>query len=194
MIAVKKNVVNDIFKSANGFVLGDVAQSLFLISDTAYIVLNNSQHVILADAAHNFKYIDTIGLPGASPRYFLPASGSKAYITELYANKIWIVDYQDKKADRSYLCIGLDGADGIMGRESICAGENKSIRHTCSQTADDRPATDHIDNSLDSALTPAVWHSLIRINSLCLHLSRLHLLRRQVFTVSTLLPFLLSIR
>ncbi len=91
-----KTVSNRVFSTENGFAMGDVAQSLFLLNDTAYIVMNNSQNIVIADAKNNFKYIDTILLPGSSPRYFLPVGGSKAYITELYANKIWVVDFRKR--------------------------------------------------------------------------------------------------
>ena len=93
-----KTITNNIFSLENGgAVLGDVAQCLYMINDTAYIVMNNSQEVVIADAKNNFKYIDTIFLPGSSPRFFLPVGGSKAYVTELYANKIWVVDFRKHK-------------------------------------------------------------------------------------------------
>jgi DNA-binding beta-propeller fold protein YncE len=90
----KKVVSNNIFHLENGFSLGDVAQSLYLIGDTAYIVMNNSKKVVVADAKQNFKYLYSISLPQASPRFFLPVGGSKAYVTELYNNTIWVVDYR----------------------------------------------------------------------------------------------------
>jgi hypothetical protein len=89
-----KTVSNNVFKLENGFSLGDVAQSLYLIGDTAYIVMNNSARVVVADAKHNFKYLYSINIAGSSPRYFLPVSNSKAYVTELYSNTIWVVNYR----------------------------------------------------------------------------------------------------
>ena len=151
---LKKNVVNDIFKSTNGFVLGDVAQSLFLIADTAYIVLNNSQHIIIADAAHNFKYIDTIGLSGASPRFFLPVGGNKAYVTELYAKKIWIVDY------RTRVVTGHISVSGWTEQMISSGGKVYVLEKTSPSGAPVHkllmidPATDHIDNSIDLATDP----------------------------------------
>lgn len=92
-----KAITNNIFSlENNGAHLGDIAQYLYLLNDTAYIVMNNSQRVVIADAKNNFKYIDTIYLAGSSPRFFLPVGGSKAYITELYANKIWVVDFRKR--------------------------------------------------------------------------------------------------
>jgi hypothetical protein len=88
-----KVVTNNVFKSENNFSLGDVAQSLCMIGDTVFIVMNNSQNIVVADASQNFKYLRSIAMTGASPRFFLPISGSKAYVTDLYANKIWIINY-----------------------------------------------------------------------------------------------------
>lgn len=90
---IKKIVSNNVFKQENGFSLGDVAQSLYLIGDTAFIVMNNSARIVVADSKNNFKYLYSINIPGSSPRFFLPAGGSKAYVTELYSNTIWVIDY-----------------------------------------------------------------------------------------------------
>jgi hypothetical protein len=89
-----KTVFNNVFSQENGFAMGDVAQSLYLIGDTAFIVMNNSQKVVIAKASQNFKYISSISLPNSSPRYFLPVDSRRAYVTELYSNKIWVVDYR----------------------------------------------------------------------------------------------------
>lgn len=89
-----KAVVNDVFQTQNGFALGDVAQSVHMVGDTAYIVLNYSKDIVIANAADNFRYLGHIAMPNTSPRYFLPVSSSKAYVTELYAHKIWILDYR----------------------------------------------------------------------------------------------------
>ena len=101
-----KTISNNVFSQENGFALGDVAQSLYLIGDTAFIVMNNSQKVVVAKVSQNFKYIASISLPNASPRYFLPVDGHRAYVTELYANKIWVVDY---KADTLIKSIPVTG-------------------------------------------------------------------------------------
>ena len=89
-----KTISNNVFSQENGYSLGDVAQSMYMIGDTAFIVMNNSAKVVVADAAHNFKYLYSINIPLSSPRFFLPVGGSKAYVSELYANKIWVVDYR----------------------------------------------------------------------------------------------------
>ena len=91
---IKKTISNNLFTQENGFSMGNVAQSLYMIGDTAFIVMNNSARVVVADAKHNFKYLYNINIPNSSPRFFIPVGGSRAYVSELYANKIWIVDYR----------------------------------------------------------------------------------------------------
>lgn len=88
-----KEVVNEAFKSANGVLLGDVAQSAFLRDSLVYVVLNNSAKVevlALQDLSRKF----TINISGSSPRYFLPVNDSVALVTELYANKIWKINFK----------------------------------------------------------------------------------------------------
>lgn len=70
---------NNIFEMVNGFRLGDVCQSMTMHNDRAYIVVNNSSKIEVADAT-TLESVGTIeGLP--SPRYFLPISNDKAYVT-----------------------------------------------------------------------------------------------------------------
>jgi len=75
-----KDVEKDIFKSSNGRPLGDVAQSVMIAHGKGYIVVNNSNKIEVV-SANDFKSISTIaGL--SSPRYMVPLSNSKAYLTE----------------------------------------------------------------------------------------------------------------
>lgn len=84
-------VSKDVFKEVNGFSLGDVAQSATLIDSLLYVVVNNSAKVVVVSAL-TFKQQSVISIAGSSPRYLLHVNDSIAYVTELYANKIWIVN------------------------------------------------------------------------------------------------------
>ncbi len=79
-----------LFQTKNGRPLGDVAQSMYVQGDTGWIVVNNSgkiEVVLLPD----FESIGTVsGL--VSPRYFLPIGKGRALVTDLYADKVSIVD------------------------------------------------------------------------------------------------------
>lgn len=85
-----RQVENEIFKRANGFKLGDVAQSMTIRGDIGWIVVNNS-HVIFAIDIHTFREVGRItGL--TSPRYIHFLSNEKAYVTQIWDNRIFIVD------------------------------------------------------------------------------------------------------
>ncbi len=85
-------VSNNLFKSSNGYSLGDVGQSMFIQDSTGYIVVNNSAKVEVVRLP-SFQRIRTISIAGSSPRSFYPVNDSIAYVTELYAKKIWVINY-----------------------------------------------------------------------------------------------------
>lgn len=87
----KSTVKKDVFKEVNGFSLGDVAQSATLIDSLLYVVVNNSAKVVVVSSS-TFKQKSVISITGSSPRFLLSVNDSIAYVTELYANKIWIVN------------------------------------------------------------------------------------------------------
>ncbi|MFM2224993.1 MAG: hypothetical protein RJA07_1195 [Bacteroidota bacterium] len=85
-----KAVTPDLFLPANNRPLGDVCQSMNRFNNNYYIVVNNSAKIEVVNA-NTFIAIATI-TGFTSPRYMLPISNNKAYVTDLYANKIAIID------------------------------------------------------------------------------------------------------
>jgi len=84
------SVQDDIYKTANNTSLGDVCQSMYFYNEKAYIVVNNSGKVVVVNAN---TFIQTNTIYGfTSPRYLLPINNNIAYVSDLYANKISIVD------------------------------------------------------------------------------------------------------
>ncbi len=82
--------LNEVFYRANGMKLGDVAQSMTIHGDRGWIVVNNS-HVIFAIDINTFKEVGRIE-DLTSPRYIYFVDDHKAYVTQLWDNRIFIVD------------------------------------------------------------------------------------------------------
>jgi len=84
-------ITNNVYQQANNNIaLGDVAQSAFQFKDYIYVVANNSNKIEVINK-NNFQSTGTIS-GFNSPRYFLPVSDNKAYVSDLYSNSIQIVD------------------------------------------------------------------------------------------------------
>lgn len=100
----KDSVVEDIFYAANNIPLGDVCQSLYFFNEKIYIVVNNSGKIVVVNK-NDFKIISTIN-GFISPRYFLPVSNGKAYVTDLFSNEISIVDLSNNAISGKISCNG----------------------------------------------------------------------------------------
>ncbi|MDO5035725.1 MAG: glutaminyl-peptide cyclotransferase [Porphyromonas sp.] len=85
-----KEVEQEVFLRANGMKLGDVAHSMTIHDGKGWVVVNNS-HVVFAIDLQTFKEVGRIeGLP--SPRYIHFVSDEKAYVTQLWDNRIFVVN------------------------------------------------------------------------------------------------------
>jgi YVTN family beta-propeller protein len=69
-----------IFNKANNRDLGDVVQSLYFYEEKAYIIVNNSNKIEVADGASFIEKAQITGLK--LPRYFMPISRTKGYVSE----------------------------------------------------------------------------------------------------------------
>ena len=85
-----EEVENELFYRANAMRLGDVAQSMTIRNGVGWLVVNNS-HVVFAIDTDTFRELGRI-TNLASPRYIHFVSDEKAYVTQIWDNRIFIVN------------------------------------------------------------------------------------------------------
>ena len=84
-----KEAIADVYKAANGASIGDVLQSITRIENRLFLCVNNSDKILVI-GAEDFKLQATISIP--KPRYLLQVSESKAYVSTLFSNKIFVLN------------------------------------------------------------------------------------------------------
>ena len=102
----QKKVFNNVYKTANNKPLGDVLQSVYVDGDFAYLVVNNSGKIIKISLS-DFKEVKSYdGL--TSPRY-MEKYGDFAFVSDLYANGISVLDLKKQGANAIVKIIQVTG-------------------------------------------------------------------------------------
>lgn len=99
---VSETVIQDYYSQQNNSTVGNVCQSITKHNNNYYIVINNSNKVIVVNANDFVKKATITGLN--SPRYLLPITYSKAYVSDLYQNSLQIVDLNTNTISGSIAC------------------------------------------------------------------------------------------
>lgn len=101
--ADSNKIYNDIYWLKNNEKLGDVLQSVNIINNKYYWVLNNSGKIVITDTSFiKIGEIKTLN----SPRYILPITETKAYVTDYTANKIAVVNLKSNIVENYIPCKG----------------------------------------------------------------------------------------
>lgn len=74
-------VEQKVYKNVNGSDLGNIVQSIGLTSDDAYIIVSNSQKIMVANR-YTFEKKDSIVTGFENPRYFASNGSTKGYVTD----------------------------------------------------------------------------------------------------------------
>lgn len=129
------NIVSDIYKSQNNnSLLGDVCQSMTKINNKYYVVVNNSGKIVVVNSG-DFKLITTItGLQ--SPRFILPVTFNKAYVSDLYANAISIVDLNTNTKTGSIPCSGWTEQMVVIYNKAFITNNNSNYTYVINTITD----------------------------------------------------------
>ena len=79
----------DVFVNANHLNLGDVFQSITRIGEQYFLCINNSDKILVLQR-DDFQLVGAIPVP--KPRYILPVSETKAYVSTLFSDQVYIIN------------------------------------------------------------------------------------------------------
>ena len=89
----------DIYSSVNKQALGDVLQSVYYYQNLYYLVVNHSSKIEAIDAIDFKKSFTLNGF--VSPRYMLAKNKQKAYVSDMQANGVYVVNLEAKKIEKT---------------------------------------------------------------------------------------------
>ena len=119
-----KTVSDGAFLKANGVGLGDVVQSITEINDELYIVVNNSQKIVIVNP-ETFQQTGQISLgAGASPREIIPIGNNRAYVTDLFGNHVLSVDLSNKTISSDTIKVGRNPDRMLKVGEHVFVANN----------------------------------------------------------------------
>ncbi|MBL7704244.1 MAG: hypothetical protein JNM21_01740 [Taibaiella sp.] len=84
-----RKTYNDVYFAQNDRVLGDVFQSITGDDNNLYLVINNSNKIIIVDKK-TFKYKSEISV--SQPRYLCLIGNNKALVSSMYRSKLQVID------------------------------------------------------------------------------------------------------
>jgi hypothetical protein len=151
-------VQEDLFKPANNKSLGDVAQSMCIYNDKAYIVVNNSGKIEVTDSKTFISQGTITGL--ASPRYFVPVSTTKGYVSDLFSNSISIIDLAANTKSGSISCTGwTEEMIASGGKVFVCNKQRDKVYviNTTSDIISDSILLGYGSNSIKEDKNGKLW-------------------------------------
>ncbi len=103
-----QTVQNEIFKSVNKRPLGDTPNSMTIHDSLGFIVVNNS-NTIEVISLKTWKSKKTIVLEGGpSPRHLAVVSDDKAYVSNLFANNVAVIDLKSLSLSGKTIAVGAN--------------------------------------------------------------------------------------
>src|SRR5690606_10354571 len=82
-------IVNEVFSETNKQALGDVFQSITALGDRLFLAINNSDKIVVINK-NDYRILADIQV--RKPRFMLPVSTHKMYVSSIFYPEINIVD------------------------------------------------------------------------------------------------------
>ncbi|MBI1182884.1 hypothetical protein GC194_01340 [bacterium] len=104
-----------LYETANKQPLGDVGNALNIINDKLYVVVNNSGLIRVLDKK---TYVELATIEGfTSPRQIVAVNEKTAYVSDLFANKLSVVDLTTNKISQTVKLHGSTEKMVVSGNE-----------------------------------------------------------------------------
>lgn len=133
-------VYHDLYYEVNGETPGDVLQSIVLHDEQLWLVMNNSSKIVSIDLYTGAHTATISGL--TSPRQFLPWNQNKAYVTDLFAGQIHVVDMNTREVSGNIPLSGYSEALISAAGKVIVGNMDSGMIYTID------PLTDQLSDSL----------------------------------------------
>ena len=136
-------VENDVFAFINSFALGDVVQSMSIINDHAYILVNNSSSIEVASVD---SMISVAKINVSQPRYMAKVNDNKAYVTDWGINGVQVIDLLTNTISSTIACgTGPEGITVANGFAYVCNVGGYGLDNTVSII---NTSTDEVETTL----------------------------------------------
>jgi DNA-binding beta-propeller fold protein YncE len=151
-------IVGDIFQTVNGKKLGDVAQNMYINSGKGYIVVNNSNKIVIIDIKTN-KIIDTLTTKLNSPRSICFIL-NKMYISNLYGSSITILNGENYKTFVKEISVKPNPDEMIISNNKIFCCNASGYNAPSTNLAIIDPSTDLVAKNLKIGYNPIMIKTL----------------------------------
>ncbi len=128
-------VIDDYYgQQNNNGSLGNVCQSITKHNSSYYIVMNNSNKIVVANTS---DFVKTATINGFnSPRYILPITYNKAYVSDLYSNSVQVVDLNTNTISGSIPCMPGTQEMVLIYNEAFITNSNSNYCYIANTTND----------------------------------------------------------
>ncbi len=118
----------------NNSALGDVCQSITKYNNNYYIVINNSNKIEVVNDI-DFKKTATItGL--SSPRYLLPITYNKAYVSDIHNNGIYVINLNTNTIMATIPCLKGTQQMALIYNKAFVTNDNSNYCYVINTTTD----------------------------------------------------------
>ncbi len=118
----ENKLYKDIYKSTNQKDLGDVLQSVTYYNNAYYLIVNHSGKIEAIDAQNYQSLFSITGM--LSPRYFVAINSSKAYVSDMQANGIYVLNLIERKIEKTITLQGWNEQLLVVGNKLFVCNKN----------------------------------------------------------------------